>query len=306
MKEIAKGVQLFRLGEPLAQISHPKVNIELLAAGQKAEVMRFTFLPGATFGLVSDPKFDGLECYVLLEGRLVTHRNGERIVIQPGDTIEATPAEEACMLEAETAGTALYVSSAPFFHFLDKHVRELVGMAVDIEIKDGYTSDHCSRMQTLARKVGTKLELPHLQLFHLTWGALLHDIGKVKIPGHILGKPGPLTPEEWVIMRRHAEWGRQMLKESALPEAAIIVGQHHERFDGSGYPHGLKGDQICLEARIVAVCDSWDAMTTDRVYRKALSRAEAIADLQRGAGVLYDPAVVAAFLSIIDEDGSGI
>ncbi|HEX6971283.1 MAG TPA: HD domain-containing phosphohydrolase, partial [Limnochordia bacterium] len=136
----------------------------------------------------------------------------------------------------------------------------------------------------------------------LLHGAFLHDLGKVGVPDHILGKPGPLTPSEWEIMKRHPVFGRAKVENTYLHEVAPIIEQHHERFDGSGYPKGLRGDDIVLEARIVAVVDSYDAMTTDRPYRKALARGEAIDELRRGRGQLYDPEIVDIFVQLLADD----
>lgn len=138
---------------------------------------------------------------------------------------------------------------------------------------------------------------------HVRRGALLHDIGKLAIPDSILLKPGKLTEEEWAIMRKHPEYAYQMLYPIAYLRPALDIPYwHHERWDGKGYPRGLKGEEIPLSARIFAVVDAWDAMRSDRPYRKALSVEEALAEIEKGAGTQFDPKVVAAFLSLIREE----
>ena len=133
-------------------------------------------------------------------------------------------------------------------------------------------------------------------------GALLHDVGKIGVPDYILHKPGPLTPEEWDEMKRHPDIGNEMLKDIAfLSGAAAIVHAHHERFDGKGYPNGLTGEEMPLGARIFNVADAFDAMTTDRPYRKALSVAEAREEVLRNSGTQFDPEVVQSFLLVFDE-----
>jgi HD-GYP domain-containing protein (c-di-GMP phosphodiesterase class II) len=136
----------------------------------------------------------------------------------------------------------------------------------------------------------------------LEQGAFLHDVGKIGISDTILLKPGPLTEDEWVEMRRHPVLGYQLL--SAVPflkEASVLVLNHHERFDGSGYPAGLTGEAIPLPARIFAVVDAYDALTSDRPYREARPQEEAVAELRRGAGTYFDPRVVEAFVEMLAE-----
>jgi putative nucleotidyltransferase with HDIG domain len=134
-------------------------------------------------------------------------------------------------------------------------------------------------------------------------GALLHDIGKIGIPDAILRKPGPLTEEEWTIMRQHPRIGYEMLKQiDFLKQAVPIILHHHERFDGRGYPAGLAEDQIPLGARIFAVADTYDAITSDRPYRKGRSHATAVEEVRKGCGTQFDPLVVEALLSLPEEE----
>ncbi len=139
------------------------------------------------------------------------------------------------------------------------------------------------------------------ELVHIQRGALLHDIGKMGIPDSILLKPGPLTDDEWVVMRQHPIFAKQLL--SGIPylkDALDIPYYHHERWDGSGYPQGLKGKEIPLSARIFAVIDVWDALSSDRPYRKAWPTFEVKRYLKEKSGTLLDPAVVKMFLEMLD------
>jgi HD-GYP domain-containing protein (c-di-GMP phosphodiesterase class II) len=135
------------------------------------------------------------------------------------------------------------------------------------------------------------------------FAALLHDVGKVKVPKEIINKPGPLSEVEWLVVKQHTVWGEEMLKPvgGILGDVATIVRACHERWDGGGYPDGLAGEQIPLIARIVFACDTFSALTTDRSYRKARSVAEAIFELRRNAGAQFDPAVVEALVGIVSE-----
>lgn len=171
---------------------------------------------------------------------------------------------------------------------------------------DRGTDAHAHRMVRLAEATAGKLGRSEEELHLVRLAALLHDIGKIGIPDAILHKPGPLTEDEWGVMRRHPEIGRQILEQTGgiFQCLAHIVATHHERWDGSGYPLGLAREEIPLSARILAVVDSYDAMTSDRVYRQALSDEQARAELQRCAGSQYDPEVVQAFLNVLDEQKS--
>jgi putative nucleotidyltransferase with HDIG domain len=171
-----------------------------------------------------------------------------------------------------------------------------------IEADDAYTGEHSAGVVGLARAVAVELGLDSARRFHdVEMAALLHDIGKIHVQNEILNKPGALTPDEWAVMRRHAEVGAEMLERvgGALAAVAPSVRHHHERWDGSGYPSGLAGEEIPLVARIIAVCDAYNAMTTDRPYRRALGRAAALAELDRCAGGQFDPAVVRALHAIV-------
>jgi HD-GYP domain-containing protein (c-di-GMP phosphodiesterase class II) len=141
------------------------------------------------------------------------------------------------------------------------------------------------------------------EIVHVRRGALLHDIGKIGIPDSILRKPGPLTPEEWSIMRRHPELAFEMLQSIAYLRPALDIPYcHHEHWDGTGYPRGLKGEQIPLPARIFTLVDIWDALhAADRPYRASLSREETCAELRKIAGTHLDPMVVESFLRLDDE-----
>jgi putative nucleotidyltransferase with HDIG domain len=171
-----------------------------------------------------------------------------------------------------------------------------------IETDDGYTGEHCKGVVGLALAVAEGLGLDAEQRRNLEFGALLHDIGKIAIPKEIVNKPGKLDPQEWTIIKTHTLEGQKMLDRVGgfMRGVGLIVRSHHERWDGSGYPDGLVGAEIPLEARIIACCDSWNAMRTDRSYRKALSHDVALAELRSNAGSQFDPQAVDALVEIVD------
>jgi diguanylate cyclase (GGDEF)-like protein len=163
---------------------------------------------------------------------------------------------------------------------------------------------HLDDVSRLSDDVSRRMGLPDEDRMAVIQAASLHDVGKTAIPDELLNKPGPLSDEEWEFMRQHTVIGERILSAApALCEAARLVRASHERFDGTGYPDGLAGDDIPLGARIVAVCDAYDAMTSDRPYRRALGAEQAIAELRLCAGTQFDPAVVEAFSAAIDEAG---
>jgi ribonuclease P protein subunit RPR2 len=177
---------------------------------------------------------------------------------------------------------------------------EALGRAVDR--RDGMTGGHCVRVADYSRLLGERILGTQPQALQvLEYGALLHDIGKNAVPDAILCKNGPLTDEEWAIMRQHPCYGHEILFGIGfLTDALPIVLYHHERFDGNGYPEGLAGEQIPIGARIFSAADAFDAMTADRHYRRALSLDEAMSELRRNSGTQFDPEVIAVIDEVAD------
>jgi putative nucleotidyltransferase with HDIG domain len=177
---------------------------------------------------------------------------------------------------------------------------EALGGALDL--KDAETEGHCRRVTAFTIAIAKEMKVDPVLLPQIARAAFLHDIGKMAIPDQILRKPGPLTTEEREVMRTHCEIGYNMVTRIPfLREAAQIVLSHQEYFDGTGYPRGLRGDQIPLGARIFAVADAVDAMISDRPYRKALSITHARDEVARCSGTQFDPKVVEVFLSMPDK-----
>jgi hypothetical protein len=180
-----------------------------------------------------------------------------------------------------------------------------------LEADDAYTGgEHTQGVVELAVAVGLELRLPPREMRDLEFGALLHDIGKLRVPNAIINKPSGLSEAEWVVMRQHPIHGQEMLDRvgGALADAGRIVRAHHERWDGTGYPDGLEGDAIPVAARIITVCDSLSAMTTRRSYSEARTYDEALDELDRCSGAQFDPAVVNALKRVIATEqalGSG-
>jgi HD-GYP domain-containing protein (c-di-GMP phosphodiesterase class II) len=193
------------------------------------------------------------------------------------------------------ANARLYESLQRSHEELERAYEETIeGWSLALEMRDDETQGHALRVADLAVELGRGMGMSEEALVHLRRGALLHDIGKMVVPDAILHKPGPLTDEEWAVMRRHPESGRDFLRKVAyLAPALDVPYAHHERWDGSGYPRGLAGEEIPLAARVFAVADSFDALTSDRPYRPAWTEEATLAYIRERAGTHYDPAVVA-------------
>lgn len=245
-----------------------------------------------------------VEKYTLLNGTVEILYEGIRRNFQLGETINASQYEKIILFHALSDAEILIKTTVEIFEpdFFETQV--LQEEADAIEKLDGYTYMHCNRIKNYSIEVWTELDMPKNLLQTLRWGAYFHDIGKLTVPLEILNKPGSLTAEEWDIMKAHTIEGAKMMrnhKVDMLRKSAFIVEQHHERYDGKGYPFGLRGDEISLEASIVSVVDSFDAMTTERVYKKALPIKDAIQELIVGRGTQFNPKAVDAFLAVLEK-----
>jgi putative two-component system response regulator len=175
-------------------------------------------------------------------------------------------------------------------------------LANTVEGRDPYTHGHIGRVSMYAGWLAEGLEWPKEQMRSLAFGARLHDIGKIVVPDHILKKPGGLTPDEWELMRQHPSAGGKILRDiTHLKDALNYVLYHHERWNGSGYPHGLAGREIPIEGRLLAIADVFDALTSDRPYHPARPRAEVLRYLHERAGTEFDPDLVPIFIHVLED-----
>lgn len=202
---------------------------------------------------------------------------------------------------ADDAAAAL--TNAKLYESLEQsYLHTINSLATALDLRDNETGGHSQRVAFLAKEVAQRLRLEQDEIDDVYQGSLLHDIGKIGIPDHILLKPGKLTDAEWEIMRRHTVVGYRLLEGiDFLERASVIPLFHHERYDGTGYMAGLKGEKVPLGARIFAVIDTYDAMTSDRPYRKAMPREAACEEIQKSCGTQLDPEVAEVFLSIPPE-----
>lgn len=224
---------------------------------------------------------------------------------QPGEEwlsfFQALAGQAAIAIESATLYTALQRSNQ---ELAVAYEATLEGWSRALELRDYETEGHTLRVTDLTLRLAQCMKISDAELVHIRRGALLHDIGKLGIPDHILKKPGPLTLPEWEVMQRHPAYAFEMIYPVPYLRPALdIPYRHHEKWDGSGYPAHLKGEQIPLAARIFAVVDVWDALTSDRPYRRARSRDEAWEFICSQAGQHFDPQVVDVFLKLIAAQG---
>lgn len=236
------------------------------------------------------------------------------VIVGTQDAMHEFSDEDVDLCRTLSAQIALAINNARLYESAEIAASELScaydatleGWSLALELRDEETRGHTERAAALAIELASRLGVPEGDLAHIRRGALLHDIGKMAVPDTILRKPGALTADEWVVMRKHPEYAREFLSHiEYLAPALDIPYCHHERWDGSGYPRGLEGENIPLSARIFAVIDVYDALTSDRPYRTAWSEEDALAHIRHQAGEHFDPAVVQAFMACIDHSLDG-
>ena len=238
----------------------------------------------------------------------IPFREGQRACLTLGEKLGQSQIQEK---DLQVISILSYQMSAAleslilFGELKDMYTSAVMALIAAVEARDPYTKGHAERTSRWAVKIGRELGLRGEELERFGFNVLLHDIGKIGLKESIIrNHPGnPLTPLQWEEVRLHPQVGAKILREAKfLDEAVELALHHHERFDGKGYPDGLKGEEIPLKVRILSVADSYDAMITDRPYRKALSPQEAIDELSRGKGTQFDPQVVDAFLRVLRRD----
>ncbi len=230
---------------------------------------------------------------------------GRLVVARPPQEPGYGEAELRVLRAVAELGASALSRARAFAELEQAYIDAVLALARAVDVRDAYTADHSERMARWAEALATRLGCPPGEAREVYWAALLHDIGKLGIPDAVLRKPGPLTAEEWEVVRRHPALGEQILRPvRRLAGVARLVRHHQERWDGTGYPDRLRGGQIPLGARILAVVDAYVAMTDQRPYRPARSHEEALAELQRCAGTQFDPEVVQAFVELLAEEGN--
>jgi len=225
-------------------------------------------------------------------------------------SVHQSESEWLNLLETLASRAAIAIDNTQLFNDLQLSNLELTlaydatiaGWSRAMDLRDKETEGHTQRVTDLTLKLARAMNISESQLTHIRHGALLHDIGKMGVPDNILLKADQLTDEEWEKMRKHPDFAYDMLSSIRYLQPALDIPYcHHEKWDGTGYPQGLKGEEIPITARIFAVADVWDAITSDRPYRKGWSKEEALEYIKEQSGKYFDPQVVEEFLSLISD-----
>ncbi|MBI3621507.1 MAG: response regulator [Nitrospirae bacterium] len=289
--------------EGIAQVSPPAVN-EYITHWLKTEKDLLMLTPVMPSGPLvraelQEARLSSILCMPLVTKGAVVGG----LVLYKGDGRPSYNQVDIELLSILCGQAAIAIENIRLFEDLQRtHFEAMKALAQAIEAKDQYTRGHCDRTVEYAMAIAEKLELADGEKKALRYAAFLHDVGKIGIHESILAKEGRLTEDEYRMMQSHPSLGADIIKGVEFLEPVVpLVYHHQERYDGKGYPSGLAGDKIPLGARIVAVLDTFDAMTSDRPYRKAMELAKAIAELRRCAGTQFDPRVVEAFIAVLEE-----
>jgi diguanylate cyclase (GGDEF)-like protein len=287
---LRQGGEAFRLGGDEFAVLLPRQDEQRAAATARSIVSRIAALRIDEVGSVTVSA--GVASYP-------THGRGRDELIRLADTaLYWAKKEGKNRVRAYAAESMLRTDLEPLAESVGRgaHFRAAQSLAETVDARDAYTGSHSQRVGEYAARIARRLGVdePSVELTRLA--GTLHDLGKLAIPGEILCKPGPLSPAERLVLERHPQIGYRMLESLGVAPVAEWVLHHHERWDGTGYPSGLAGDEIPLGARILFVADAFDAMTSERAYREQRSEREALAELERGAGTQFDPLVVEAFV----------
>ncbi|MBY9077843.1 HD-GYP domain-containing protein [Paenibacillus sp. HN-1] len=246
---------------------------------------------------------DTMEFFYIVDGSCSYKGENENIVLGKGDYFYTHYLQETAYFSSLTELKLLWYTTKPAFHLISHRVKKLEDVLKQVQNKDNYTYQHSARVQKFCIMLARMLKMSKDQLEDLYYAAAFHDVGKIHTPEEILNKEGRLTPEEFDIVKRHSYDGYVMVKELHYNNICIIILQHHERLDGSGYPYGIKEDEIMLEAKIIGIADTFDAMTSDRPYRKGLPAEVAMDELRRLSGIHYDAELVRLFEKALIADG---
>ena len=244
--------------------------------------------------------------YVRYENLPLRHKNGDIREVEFVSNAYHVGGNKViqCNIRDITEKKKLEEENLKFQHLMSVSLHQMIETLANVIVaRDSYTAGHQKRVANLASAIAAKLNLPLHTIEGIELSALIHDIGKIAVPAEILTKPSKLSDFELAMLRNHVQTGYDILKNMNFPwNLAQIILEHHERLDGSGYPNGLKGDSICEEARIIAVADTVEAISSDRPYRKSKGIEAALEEITMNRGILYDDRVVDACLDVFKED----
>ncbi len=292
-----KNLVITHQNEYLDKFTQEKSELHLLAAADGVEVMKQRIDAGVMFKISPALESHTVEFFYIIEGELEEHDDASDAinVLKTGDSFTAQNLKRDYVFKTIEDCHLLYVSSDPIFYRIGENMREMHRLNAELNAKDEYTKGHSDRVHDYSLAIGQEYGLDRDASLRMAMAALFHDIGKIFVPDEILLKPAQLNEEESEEMKAHPIHSAQIVKDKHYSDVSNIVLQHHERIDGSGYPYGLKDEEICIEAKIIAVADTFDAMTSDRPYRKGDSFETALKEINKLSGTWFDVEVVEAF-----------
>lgn len=295
-----KDFYITRSGDSLVEVGQSTNLYKLLVEHENVNIMLNRIAANSMVWITPGDDHRYLEFYMLLKGSIALTRGGNTTELVAGDSFYFVELDEDISITPHEDIELLCVTSKPVFGEFIDFINDLNDLNDQIERKDHYTFGHCRRVMRFSESLGRCMALGTDDLHNLLLAALYHDVGKCYLSSEILNKPGFLTDSEYAAVRRHPADSAKLLKGRFVDEVARIARSHHERLDGSGYPDGISGDQLDLPSRILGVADAFDAMTSDRIYRKGMPVDKAIAELKT-LPQHYDPKVLDALEKLHNE-----
>jgi putative nucleotidyltransferase with HDIG domain len=295
------GLQILKTSENIKEISSINGSYELKLLDENMEIMILNLKSNAIIICQPYECNNAINYYFVISGLLEYHN--DKTLVRPGDSISVKDITQSAFFKAIEDTKVLWAVSKSTFkdiYYERKKIEELLRV---IQEKDHYTHQHCKRVARLASEIARRVCLTGNQIVYTINAAACHDIGKMNVPMDILNKPGSLTYEEYEIIKEHANDGFDVINSEFDINVAKIVSQHHERLDGTGYPYGLVGSEIMIEAKIIAVADSYDAMIVDRPYRVGMKSIDALNELKKCIGTQYEKEIVDVFEEYLIEEG---
>lgn len=296
-----KGIHIGNKDSFLDRFIQNNAELRLLGRGEGTEVMLQKINANEAVIIHPADYVELMEFFYILDGELELEYDETKTLLKQGDYFYTHHLMQHVQFKTITNVVLIYISTQPTFHYISSIINELLVLANSVEEKDTYTHGHIQRVKNYGIKIGNKLNLSKEKIESIGFASLFHDLGKLYVPDEILNKPGRLTDEEFKVIKKHSSWGARIVTKTYFENLSEIIIQHHERIDGSGYPKGLKGDEILIEAKIIAVADSYDAMISQRSYKDVHTPQEAVDELISLKGELYDEDVVDSFVQVLIE-----
>lgn len=297
---IMDGFKIFKDGKAIKEDENKAGRFKLMIQDEDFEIFESHIHAGRSVICQPYECRDSLNVVFVLSGRLY-HTNSKSYILA-GEHYTFKNLKETHHLSVEEETKLLMIRKKSYYIEQVSRTNEVTKIIDMIQEKDDYTEGHCNRTGNIAAKMATYLKLSDKIVHNVLYIGKIHDVGKIDIPVEILNKPGKLTAEEFELIKKHSQRGHDIIMETmGHSEIAKVILQHHEKLDGSGYPFGLKGDEISMEAKIISVADSFDAMTSNRPYRNAMNANDAIKELRAYSGKWYEEEIVEALAATVED-----